>query len=141
MNETNSLPETVQLRICAEVPRQGPQDWSWGWHNPVILDCAIPSKSQTTFPLPLYGGIGRYAETGAFWGGVWGFLFGCAFLDVSGNGSLFAAFGGAVLAGGLSAVAGVLYRFHIYQRCLLLCPKELGAGSFVPILEPRLQVI
>jgi len=84
-----------------------------------------------------------WGKMGAFWGGLWGLLFGAAFFWVPGIGLL--AFGGpivswliggievAVATGGLSALGAALYSIGIPQNSILNYETALRAGKFVLI--------
>lgn len=84
-----------------------------------------------------------WGKMGAFWGGLWGLLFGAAFFWVPGVGLL--AFGGpivswiigaiegAVAAGGVSALGAALYSIGIPNNSILNYETALKAGKFVLI--------
>src|SRR5579885_2485374 len=70
-----------------------------------------------------------WGKLGAFWGGLWGLLFGSAFLLIPGFGFLVAAgpivalivggLEGAALVGGLSALGAALYSYGIPKDSVL----------------------
>lgn len=70
-----------------------------------------------------------WGKTGAFWGGIWGWLFGSAFFFLPGFGPLLfagpivgwmtAALEGAVLVGGMSALGGALVSIGIPKDSVL----------------------
>lgn len=78
-----------------------------------------------------------WGQYGAFWGSMWGVLFGSAMLVVPGVGPLFlagwlvAALEGAVIGGGLAALAGALTSVGIPENSVVEYEKELKAGSFI----------
>ena len=84
-----------------------------------------------------------WGKTGAFWGGVWGFLFGAAFFLVPGVGPLLVAgplvgwivgaLEGAVVVGGLSVVGAAMYTLGIPKDSILKYETALKAGQFVLI--------
>ncbi|MEI6195325.1 MAG: permease, partial [Verrucomicrobiota bacterium] len=84
-----------------------------------------------------------WGKTGAFWGGLWGFLFGSAFFWIPGIGPLLVAgplvswivgaLEGAVVVGGLSAVGAGLYSLGIPKDSLLQYETALKTGKFVLI--------
>jgi len=89
----------------------------------------------------------RYWGTlGAFWGGLWGLLFGSAFFFVPGIGPIVVggpivawivgALQGAVVIGGISAVgaAMVQHRYSERQRAQV---RDLSQGKQVPVGRPR----
>ncbi len=80
---------------------------------------------------------------GAFWGGVWGLLFGWAFFLVPGLGPLLVAgpavawivgaIEGAVVVGGLSALGAGLYSIGIPKNSIIEYETQIKAGKFVVI--------
>lgn len=70
-----------------------------------------------------------WGKTGAFWGGIWGLLFGSAFFLIPGIGPLLAAgplvgwiigaLEGAVVIGGLSALGAGLYGLGIPEDSII----------------------
>jgi hypothetical protein len=82
-----------------------------------------------------------WGKNGAFWGGLWGFLFGSAFFMIPGVGP-FLMFGpivswvvgaleGAVLVGGMSAIGAGLYSIGIPEKSVLQYESSLKAGKFM----------
>lgn len=84
-----------------------------------------------------------WGTQGAFWGGIWGWLFGSAFLVIPGVGPLvFAgpivgwivgALEGAVVIGGLSALGACLYSQGIPKNSILKFETALKTGKFIVI--------
>jgi uncharacterized membrane protein len=84
-----------------------------------------------------------WGKSGAFWGGIWGMLFGSAFLLIPGIGPLVlagplvgwmvAALEGAVVVGGLSALGAGLYSLGIPKDSILQYETALKVGKFVVI--------
>ena len=82
-----------------------------------------------------------WGSFGAFWGGLWGLLFGAAIFFFPGIGpiavagplaaSIVAALEGAVAVGGLSALAAALVGAGIPKESALKYETELQAGKFV----------
>ena len=87
--------------------------------------------------------VKAWGKTGAFWGGIWGFLLGWAFFFIPGIGPLMiagplvawlvAALEGAVVVGGLSAIGAALYSFGIPKNSVINYEKAIKAGKFVVI--------
>ena len=81
-----------------------------------------------------------WGKQGAFWGGLWGFMFGAFFL-IPGVGPILVAgplvawivgaLEGAVLIGGLSALGGALVSAGIPKDSAIKYETELQAGKFV----------
>jgi hypothetical protein len=84
-----------------------------------------------------------WGKTGAFWGGIWGLLFGSAFFFVPGVGPLLVAgplvgwivgaLEGAVVVGGLSAIGAGLYSMGIPKDSILQYETAVKTGKFVLI--------
>lgn len=84
-----------------------------------------------------------WGKTGAFWGGLWGFLFGSAFFWIPGVGPLLVAgplvswivgaLQGAIVVGGLSAIGAGLYSLGIPKDSILRYEKALKTGKFILI--------
>jgi hypothetical protein len=79
----------------------------------------------------------------AFWGGIWGLLFGSAFFLIPGLGPLLVAgplvawivgaLEGAVVVGGVSAIGAGLYSLGIPKDSILQYETALKTGKFVVI--------
>jgi hypothetical protein len=84
-----------------------------------------------------------WGKMGAFWGGIWGLLFGSAFFLIPGVGPLLVAgplvgwivgaLEGAVVVGGLSALGAGLYSLGIPKNSILRYETALKTGKFVLI--------
>ncbi|HEX8265617.1 MAG TPA: hypothetical protein VF596_09445 [Pyrinomonadaceae bacterium] len=86
-----------------------------------------------------------WGGAGAFWGGLWGLLFGAAFLWVPGIGLV--AFGGpivamivgalesAVVVGGLGAIGAALYSIGIPKNSIVEYESAVKAGRFLLIVH------
>ncbi len=84
-----------------------------------------------------------WGRSGAFWGGLWGMMFGAAFFVIPGIGPILAAgpvvawivgvLEGAVVVGGLSALGAGLYSIGIPKDSILEYETQIKAGKFVVI--------
>ncbi len=84
-----------------------------------------------------------WGKSGAFWGGLWGMMFGSAFFLIPGIGPILAAgpvvawivgvLEGAVVVGGLSALGAGLYSIGIPEDSILEYETQIKAGKFVVI--------
>jgi len=82
-----------------------------------------------------------WGKTGAFWGGLFGFMFGSAMFLVPGIGPLIVAgplvgwivagLEGAVVVGGLSALGGALSSIGIPNDSIVRYETQLKAGKFL----------
>jgi hypothetical protein len=85
----------------------------------------------------------HWGKTGAFWGGIWGLLFGSAFFFVPGIGPLLVAgplvtwivgaLEGAALVGGLSVLGAGLYSLGIPKDSILQYETAIKTGKYVLI--------
>jgi hypothetical protein len=85
----------------------------------------------------------HWGKFGAFWGGIWGLLFGAALFVVPGIGPVLvagpvvawivAALEGAVVVGGLSAIGAGLYSIGIPKDSILRYEVALKADKFLLI--------
>ncbi len=84
-----------------------------------------------------------WGKMGAFWGGLWGMLFGAAFFWVPGFGPLLVggplvawivgALEGAVVVGGLSAIGAGLYSIGIPKDSILKYETAIKADKFLVV--------
>jgi hypothetical protein len=84
-----------------------------------------------------------WGKMGAFWGGIWGLLFGSAFFLIPGFGPVLmagpivgwivGALEGAVVVGGLSAIGAGLYSLGIPKDSILRYETAIKSGKFVLI--------
>lgn len=84
-----------------------------------------------------------WGKTGAFWGGLWGLMFGSAFFLIPGIGPLLAAgpivswiigaLEGAAVVGGLSALGAGLSSIGIPKDSIIEYETQIKAGNFVVI--------
>jgi hypothetical protein len=90
-----------------------------------------------------------WGKAGAFWGGIWGLLFGSAFFLIPGVGPLvvagplvgwiLGALEGAVVVGGVSALGAGLYSLGIPKDSVLQYETALRSGKFVVIAHGSAQ--
>ena len=86
-----------------------------------------------------------WGQNGAFWGGLWGFVFGSAFFWIPGLGPILVggplvswivgALEGAILVGGLSAVGAGLYSLGIPNDSILQYERALRNDKFVLVVH------
>jgi hypothetical protein len=86
-----------------------------------------------------------WGKLGAFWGGVWGLLFGSAFFFVPGIGPLVvagplvgwivSALEGAVVTGGFTALGAALYSIGIPKDSILNYETALKANKFLLLVH------
>jgi hypothetical protein len=86
-----------------------------------------------------------WGKQGAFWGGLWGLLFGSAFFWVPGIGPLLVAgplvtmilgaVEGAAVVGGFSALGAALYSMGIPENSVIKYETAIKMGKFVLIFH------
>jgi hypothetical protein len=86
-----------------------------------------------------------WGKLGAFWGGIWGLLFGSAFFMIPGFGPilvagplvawLVGALEGALVVGGLSALGAALYSIGIPKDSVLKYETAIKAGNYVLVVH------
>jgi uncharacterized membrane protein len=86
-----------------------------------------------------------WGANGAFWGGIWGLLFGSAFFLVPGVGPLFVAgslvgaivgaLETAAVVGGLSALGAALYSIGIPRKSILQYETSIKAGKYLLVVH------
>ena len=85
--------------------------------------------------------VRHWGKLGAFWGGIWGLLFGSAFFMIPGFGSilvagplvamLVGALEGSVVVGGLSALGAGLYSIGIPKDSVVRYETAIKAGKYI----------
>src|ERR1700743_52610 len=85
----------------------------------------------------------HWGKLGAFWGGLWGLLFGAAFFWVPGIGpilvggplvaSIIAALESAVVVGGISAIGAGLVSIGIPKNSIVEYESALKVGKYVVV--------
>lgn len=86
-----------------------------------------------------------WGANGAFWGGIWGLLFGSAFFFVPGVGpllmagplvaSIVGALETAAVVGGLSALGAALYSIGIPRKSILQYETSIKAGKIMLVVH------
>ena len=92
-----------------------------------------------------------WGGTGAFWGGLWGLLFGAAFFWIPGIGPVAAAgpivhllvgaIEGAALVGGLSALGAALVSLGVPKKGIVKYETELRADKYLVIAHGNAEEI
>jgi len=92
-----------------------------------------------------------WGGTGAFWGGLWGLLFGAAFFWIPGIGPVAAAgpivhllvgaIEGAALVGGLSALGAALVSLGVPKKSVVKYETELRADNYLVIAHGNAEEI
>jgi heat induced stress protein YflT len=92
-----------------------------------------------------------WGKAGAFWGGLWGMLFGAAVFMIPGIGPLLAAgpvvgwivgaLEGAAVVGGLSALGAGLFSVGIPKDSVIKYEAQIKAGKFVVVAHGSLDEV
>jgi uncharacterized membrane protein len=92
-----------------------------------------------------------WGKMGAFWGGLWGMLFGSAVFLIPGVGPMLAAgplvawivgaLEGAVVVGGVSALGAALFSIGIPKDSIIEYETQLKAGKFVVIAHGSVEEV
>lgn len=90
-----------------------------------------------------------WGKMGAFWGGIWGFLFGSAFFFIPGIGPLLVAgplvgwivgaLEGAVVVGGLSALGASLASLGVPKDTILQYESALKVGRYLIVAHGSVE--
>jgi hypothetical protein len=89
-----------------------------------------------------------WGKSGAFWGGIWGLLFGSAFFVIPGIGPILAAgplvswivgaLEGAAVVGGFSALGAGLFSMGVPKDSVIEYETQIKAGKFVVLAHGSL---
>ncbi len=92
-----------------------------------------------------------WGKLGAFWGGLWGFLFGSAFFIIPGIGPvvvggplvalIVGALEGAAVVGGLSAVGAALFSIGIPKDSIVKYETSLKSNKFLLIAHGTIEEV
>jgi hypothetical protein len=90
-----------------------------------------------------------WGKLGAFWGGLWGLLFGAAFFVVPGIGPIavvgplvgwiVSALEGAVMVGGLSAVGAGLFSIGIPKDSVIKYESQIKSDKFILVCHGTIE--
>jgi hypothetical protein len=138
-------------------------------HNDV--DAAVRALERTGFDMKRLSVVGKgyhsdqqpvgyynagdrmlhWGKFGAFWGGIWGLLFGSAFFWIPGIGplllggplvaALVGALEGAVVVGGLSALGAALYSIGIPKDSVIEYETAINADKYLLIVHGPLATV
>jgi hypothetical protein len=92
-----------------------------------------------------------WGKLGAFWGGIWGLLFGAAFFMVPGIGPIavagplvgwiVSALEGAVMVGGLSAIGAGLYSMGIPKDSVIKYESQIKSDKFILVCHGTIEEV
>ena len=143
MNSNNSIVATYPSHTAAETAVKELQQSGFDMKKLSIIGRDYHTDEHVVGYYNIGDRMKAWGKTGAFWGGLWGFLFGSAFFWIPGLGQVLVAgplvswivgaLEGAIVAGGLSAVGAGLYSLGIPKDSILRYETALKTGKFVLI--------
>ena len=143
MKSNNSIVTTYPSHTAAEEAVKQLQQSGYDMKKLSIIGRDYHTDEQVVGYYNVGDRMKAWGKTGAFWGGLWGFLFGSAFFWIPGLGQVLVAgplvswivgaLEGAIVVGGLSAVGAGLYSLGIPKDSILRYETALKAGKFVLI--------
>ena len=149
MNENNSVVAVYASHMTAEAAVKELQRSGFDMKKLSIVGRDYQTDEQVVGYYNTGDRMKAWGKTGAFWGGLWGFLFGSAFFLVPGVGPLFVAgplvswivgaLEGAVVVGSLSAIGGGLCSLGIPKDSVLQYETAIKTGKFVLIAHGTIE--
>ena len=149
MNENNSVVAVYASHMTAEAAVKELQRSGFDMKKLSIVGRDYQTDEQVVGYYNTGDRMKAWGKTGAFWGGLWGFLFGSAFFLVPGVGPLFVAgplvswivgaMEGAVVVGSLSAIGGGLCSLGIPKDSVLQYETAIKTGKFVLIAHGTIE--
>ena len=143
MNKNNSIVATYPTHTAAEAAVKELQQSGFDMKKLSIVGRDYHTDEHVVGYYNVGDRMKAWGKTGAFWGGLWGLLFGSAFFWIPGLGPLLVAgplvswivgaLEGAALVGGLSALGAGLYGLGIPKDSILQYETALKTGKFVLI--------
>ncbi len=145
MNKNNSIVATYPSHTAAEAAIKELQKAGFDMKKLSIVGRDYHTDEHVIGYYNTGDRIKVWGKTGAFWGGLWGFLVGSAFFWIPGIGPLLVggplvgwivgALEGAIVVGGLSAFGAGLYGLGIPEDSILRYETALQIGKFVLIVN------
>ena len=151
MDSNNSIVATYPSHTAAEAAVKELQQSGFDMKKLSIIGRDYHTDEQVVGYYNIGDRMKAWGKTGAFWGGLWGFLFGSAFFWIPGLGQVLVAgplvswivgaLEGAIVVGGLSAVGAGLYSLGIPKDSILRYETALKTGKFVLIAHGSIEDI
>jgi len=143
MNDNNAIVAVYPSHLAAELAVKELQKSGFDMRKLSIVGRDYHTDEQVVGYYNAGDRMKAWGKTGAFWGGIWGLLFGSAFFFIPGVGPLFMAgplvgwilggLEGAVVVGGLSALGAGLFSMGIPRDSVLQYETAIKTGKFVLI--------
>jgi hypothetical protein len=148
MNKSNSVVAIYPTHNAAEAAIKELQESGFDMTKLSIAGRDFHTEEQVVGYYNTGERMASWGKTGAFWGWIWGLLFGGAFFMIPGIGPLMiagpivgwliAALEGALVVGGLSAIGAGLYSLGIPKDSVLKYETALKTDKFVLIVHGTL---
>ena len=145
MKSTNSIVATYTSHTAAEEAVKELQQCGFDMKKLSIIGRDYHTDEHVVGYYNVGDRMKMWGKTGAFWGGIWGFLFGSAFFAIPGLGPVLVAgplvswivgaLESAIVVGGLSVVGAGLYSLGIPKDSILRYETALKSGKFVLIVH------
>ena len=141
MSETNSVVAIYETHSQAEEAVKELQRAGFDMKKMSIVGKDYHTDEQVVGYYNAGDRMKYWGKQGAFWGGIWGMLFGAAFFAIPGIGPILVAgplvawiigaLEGAVVVGGLSAVGAGLYSIGISKDSVVKYEAALKSDQFL----------
>jgi uncharacterized membrane protein len=145
MNNTNSIVAIYPTHTAAEAAIKELQQSGFDMKKLSIVGRDYHTDEHVVGYYNVGDRMKHWGKIGAFWGWIWGCLFGSAFFFIPGIGPLLiagplvgylvGALESAVVVGGLSALGAGLYSLGIPKDSIVRYETALKAGKFVLIVH------
>jgi uncharacterized membrane protein len=143
MNKNNSIVAIYSTHTAAEAAIKELQQSGFDMKKLSIVGRDYHTDEHVVGYYNVGDRMKAWGKTGAFWGGLWGFLFGSAFFLIPGLGPILVAgplvswivgaLEGAIVVGGLSAVGAGMYSLGIPKDSIVLYETAIKTDKFVLI--------
>jgi uncharacterized membrane protein len=143
MNKSNSIVAIYPTHTAAEAAIKELQQSGFDLKKLSIVGRDYHTEEHAVGYYNIGDRMKAWGKTGAFWGGLWGFLFGAGFFWIPGLGPLLVAgplvswivggLEGAVIVGGMSAIGAGLYGLGIPKDSIVQYEVAIKTGKFVLI--------
>jgi hypothetical protein len=143
MSENNAVIATCDDHAKAEAAVRELQRAGFDMKKLSIVGKAFRSEEHVVGYYNAGDRMRFWGKEGAFWGGIWGLLFGSAFFWIPGIGPLLiagplvawivGALEGAAIVGGLSALGAGLYSLGIPKDSIVKYESAVKAGAFLVV--------
>jgi uncharacterized membrane protein len=145
MNKNNSIVAVYSSHTAAEAAIKELQKSGFNMKKLSIVGRDYHTDEHVVGYYNVGDRMKAWGKTGAFWGGLWGFLFGSAMFWIPGLGPLMVAgpmvswivgaMEGALVVGGLSAIGAGLYSLGIPKDSILQYETDLKTGKYLLIVH------